>query len=70
MGTRYALFPARSTIVRYTISLSYTRPICLPWGMDDQEREWAIDVEYAAMTVFMAGAFVAGLVALVKDLLS
>lgn len=36
--------------------------------MNDEER--AIEIEYGVMTVFLAGAFVAGLVAAVGYLLS
>lgn len=48
--------------------LSYTRPICLPWGMDDEDR--AIEIEFAVMALFVAGSFIAGLVAAVGYLLS
>lgn len=47
-------------------TLAYTRPICLPQGMKDEDR--AIEIEFAIMALFVAGSFIAGLVAAVKCL--
>lgn len=45
--------------------LSYRRPICLPEDMKHEE-DRAVEIEFGILAVFVAGAFIAGLIAAVR----